>query len=149
MTMKTQIKCSLIAAVLLGTGGGLLALVNARAATTPAQPFLPAPATNGAATPPPAPIVTAPAIILPAADNPGVLDERRRFALGMIETGNRDHEIGGAGEISRYQIMPSVWRQYSDSRSYQNPKISLEVAQQHWSALYARFKQQARRDPTD
>src|ERR1017187_2830472 len=144
MTMKTQIKCSLIAAVLLGTGGGLLALVNARAATTPAQPFLPAPATNGAATPPPAPIVT-----LPAADNPGVLDERRRFALGMIETGNRDHEIGGAGEISRYQIMPSVWRQYSDSRSYQNPRISLEVAQQHWSALYARFKQQARRDPTD
>ena len=146
--MKTQIKCSLIAAVLLGTGGGLLALVNARAATTPAQPFLPVLTTNCPATPPLAPIVTAPAI-LPAADNPGVLDQRRRFALGMIETGNRDHEIGGAGEISRYQIMPSVWRQYSDSRSYQNPKISLEVAQQHWSALYARFKQQARRDPTD
>ena len=146
--MKTQIKCSLIAAVLLGTGGGLLALVNARAATVPAQPFLPVLTTNCPATPPLAPIVTAPAI-LPAADNPGVLDQRRRFALGMIETGNRDHEIGGAGEISRYQIMPSVWRQYSDSRSYQNPRISLEVAQQHWSALYARFKQQARRDPTD
>src|ERR1019366_4130821 len=77
MTMKTQIKCSLIAAALLGTGGGLLALVNARAATVPAQPFLPVLTTNCPATPPPAPIVTAPAI-LPAADNPGVLDQRRR-----------------------------------------------------------------------
>src|SRR5690349_15249272 len=51
----------------------------------------------------------------PAADNPGVLDERRRFALGMIETGGDDQEIGSSGEVSRYQIMPSVWRHYSDS----------------------------------
>ena len=43
--------------------------------------------------------------------NPAVLDLHRRLALGMIETGNRDDEIGGAGEVSRYQIMPSVWRQ--------------------------------------
>lgn len=82
-------------------------------------------------------------------DNPGVLDARRGNALGMIETGNRDGKIGGRGEVSRYQIMPSVWRQYSDSESYRDPRISLAVAQQHWTALYRAFKQQARREPTD
>lgn len=149
LTMKTQIKYSVIAALVLGTGGVLFALVNARAATTPAQPCLPAAATtNYAATPLPAPSAAVPAI-LRAADNPGVLDQHRRFALGMIETGNDDHEIGGAGEVSRYQIMPSVWRQYSSSPRYQDPKTSLEVAQRHWSALYAGFKQQAHREPTD
>ena len=85
----------------------------------------------------------------PAADSPGVLDERRQFALSMIETGGDDREIGSAGEVSRYQIMPSVWRHYSDSRSYHDPETSLEVAQRHWSALYDSFKQQARRKPTD
>ena len=84
-----------------------------------------------------------------AAANSGVLDERRRYALSMIETGGDDREIGSAGEVSRYQIMPSVWRRYSDSRSYHDPETSLEVAQQHWSALYDSFKQQAHRKPTD
>lgn len=135
--MKTQIKFSVLAAVLLGTGGWLLALLNARA-TTVNQTFLPVA---------PAPVV-APVVVPPPA-NPGVLDQRRRYALGMIETGNRDHKIGGAGEVSRYQIMPAVWKQYSDSKSYQDPDTSLEIAQQHWTANYDRFKQQAHRTPTD
>ena len=67
----------------------------------------------------------------------------------MIETGNNDREVGGAGEISRYQIMPAIWHQYTDSRSYRNPDISLDVARQHWSGLYTQFKQQAHREPTD
>jgi len=79
----------------------------------------------------------------------GVLDQRRQFALGMIESGNHDGEIGGAGEVSRYQIMPSVWRCYSDSRRYHDPEVSLEVAQQHWTALYNAFRQHAHREPTD
>ena len=146
--MKTQIKFSVIAAVLLGTGGWLFAILNARATTATQTFLLVAPARVAPAPLMAAPVVAAPVIVPPAA-NPGVLDERRRFALGMIETGNRDHKIGGAGEVSRYQIMPSVWRHYSDSRSYQNPDASLEVAQQHWSANYDRFKQQAHRTPTD
>ena len=81
--------------------------------------------------------------------NPAVLDAHRRFALGMIETGNDDREIGGAGEVSRYQIMPSVWKHYSQSQNYQNPSASLAVAQQHWSVLYATFKKQAHREPGD
>jgi hypothetical protein len=93
--------------------------------------------------------VEAAANAAPAADNPGVLDKHRRLALGMIETGNDDREIGGAGEVSRYQIKPSVWRQYSPSHNYQNPAVSLEVARQYWSALYDRFKRQTRRSPSD
>jgi hypothetical protein len=81
--------------------------------------------------------------------NPAVLDAHRRLALGMIETGNRDDEIGGAGEVSRYQIMPSVWRQYSQSMNYQNPDVSLAVAQKHWARLYTGFIKQAHRQPSD
>jgi hypothetical protein len=80
---------------------------------------------------------------------PGVLDGRRQYALGMIETGNHDGRIGGAGEVSRYQIMPSVWRRYSGSESYRDPEVSLTVAQQHWTALYTVFKVKAHREPTD
>jgi hypothetical protein len=78
-----------------------------------------------------------------------VLDERRQFALGMIETANKDQAVGRAGEVSRYQIMPSVWRRYNDSRYYHNPEVSRAVAEQHWSSLYSSFKKQARREPND
>ena len=88
-------------------------------------------------------------VAAPATGSSAILNARHRFALGMIETANNDEEIGGAGEVSRYQIMPSVWRHYSDSRSYQDPDVSLEVAQQHWTALHVFFKQQAHREPTD
>jgi hypothetical protein len=81
--------------------------------------------------------------------SPGLLDRRHQFALGMLETGNDDLEIGGAGEVSRYQIMPSVWRRYSASRNYGNPQVSVAVAQRHWAALFVSFKQQAGREPTD
>lgn len=85
----------------------------------------------------------------PATGNPGVLDQRHQFALGMIETGNADGEIGGAGEVSRYQIMPSVWQRYTASRNYRNPQVSLGVARQHWAALHDSFKLKAGREPTD
>ena len=97
---------------------------------------------------PPAVSAFAPASA-PATGSSALLNSRHRFALGMIETANNDGEIGGAGEVSRYQIMPSVWKHYSDSRSYQNPEVSLEVAQQHWTALHAFFKQQTHREPTN
>jgi hypothetical protein len=93
--------------------------------------------------------VLPPADIRPAVGNPAILDARRRLALGMIETGNNDDEVGGLGEVSRYQIMPAVWKQYSDSRSYRNPGVSLTVAQQHWTRLYTGFKKQAHREPSD
>jgi hypothetical protein len=86
---------------------------------------------------------------LPPTDPPktAVLDNRSLFALGAIETGNNDNEIGQAGEVSRYQIMPSVWKHYSRSSYYDDPQVSRAVAQQHWSSLRAAFKNKAGREP--
>jgi hypothetical protein len=97
----------------------------------------------------PAAVPTIVAQSLPPTDSPkpAVLDDRRLFALGAIETGNNDNEIGRAGEVSRYQIMPSVWKHYSRSSYYDNPQVSRAVAQQHWSSLRASFKKQTGREP--
>ena len=78
-----------------------------------------------------------------------ILDASRVFALGMIETGNDDRGVGRAGEISRYQIHPAVWKAYCASRDYQNPEVSLEVARQHWATLSNYFKEKTTREPTD
>ena len=155
--MKKTIHLSVLATVMLAVSIALLTFLNARAASmagtspqklalaTTFNLFPPAPAADIAL---PTPIVSI-QNVAPAADNPSLLDERRRFALGMIETGNDDHEIGSLGEVSRYQIMPSVWRHYSSSRRYHDPKTSTEVARQLWSALHDGFKQQTHREPTD
>ncbi|MEI6194388.1 MAG: hypothetical protein WCS42_08660 [Verrucomicrobiota bacterium] len=37
----------------------------------------------------------------------------RFAALSLIESGDRDQAVGPVGEISRYQMAPAVWRQYS------------------------------------
>jgi hypothetical protein len=129
------------------TAAAMLALLSARANSVrpvrlPAVPIAPI---RNAVSVPVAPPVAAINIPIKAAS----LDGRRQYALGMIETGNDDAEIGGLGEISRFQIMPSVWEQYSDSRNYRNPAVARIIAQQHWATLYARFKQQAHREPTD
>ena len=80
---------------------------------------------------------------------PQMLDAKRLFALGMIETGNDDREVGGAGEISRYQIHPTVWKVYSNSRDYRNPDVALQVARLHWSYLAAYFKEKTGREAND
>jgi len=87
--------------------------------------------------------------IAPAAQTTCVLDAKRLDALGMIETGNNDREIGGAGEISRYQIHPVVWKSYSKSLDYSNPEVALQVARQHWSYLANYFKTRTGREPGD
>ena len=57
-----------------------------------------------------------------------------RDALAMIETGatspvpgDPDHVIGGSGEISRFQIMPGVWKAYTRSRNHTNPEVAWTV----------------------
>src|SRR5258708_6108474 len=62
-------------------------------------------------------------VLAPPAQTTYVPDAKRLYALGMIETGNNDREIGGAGEISRYQIHPIVWKSYSKSLDYSNPDV--------------------------
>ena len=77
------------------------------------------------------------------------LTTNRLFALGMIESGNDDRGVGPAGEISRYQIHPAVWKAYSPSRDYHDPEVSLSVARQHWNSLTNYFRSKAGREPTD
>ena len=57
-----------------------------------------------------------------------------RDALAMIETGasspvagDPDHVIGGSGEVSRFQIMPGVWKAYTKSRNHTNPEVAWTV----------------------
>ena len=87
--------------------------------------------------------------LAPPAQTACAPDAKRLDALGMIETGNNDREIGGAGEISRYQIHPIVWKSYSKSMDYSNPEVSLQVARQHWSYLANYFKARTGREPDD
>ncbi len=70
-------------------------------------------------------------------------------ALSMIETGNNDAAIGRAGEVSRYQIKPWIWRQYSRSYSYTDRQTSRQVAEKHLKVLQSSFVSRARREPTN
>jgi hypothetical protein len=106
--------------------GSLLALglclsINAQAAPVPAKATVPAPC----------------------------LDMKHHFALGMVETGNNDREIGGAGEVSRYQILPVVWKVYSNSHDYQNPEVSLQVARMHWAYLAKYYREKTGHEAGD
>ena len=63
----------------------------------------------------------------------------RLEALSQIETGDDDRAIVGAGEVSRYQIKPWIWRLYSDSEVYSDRRISTQVAEQHLAGLATLF----------
>ena len=59
-----------------------------------------------------------------------------REALGHFESGATqpaacaaDRKIGSHQEVSRFQILPSVWRQYTRSRNYTNPEVAWSVAE--------------------
>src|ERR1700720_924076 len=50
-------------------------------------------------------------------------------ALSQIESGDNDRALGLAGEISRYQIRPDVWRQYASTNTdWEKPGEALAVA---------------------
>ena len=68
-------------------------------------------------------------------------------AISMIETGDRDAMVGRAGERSRYQIMPVVWRQYTTSREYANVQVARSVAERHLTVLEETFRKQTGREP--
>lgn len=68
-------------------------------------------------------------------------------AISMIESGNNDSAVGRAGEVSRYQIRPAVWQQFTRSTAYEDSVIASYVAQRYldWLAKYC--KQRTGRDP--
>jgi hypothetical protein len=72
---------------------------------------------------------------------------RLMSALSLIESGDNDRAVGKAGEVSRYQIMPNVWRAYGGG----NPKNSVEakrIATKIMAARIAKFEAQHSRQPS-
>jgi len=77
-----------------------------------------------------------------------------RRTLAMVESGATqaargpaDQKRGSSGEVSRYQIMPEVWRQYSRSRDYENPEVAWAVAQRILTDRTKQFRQVTGREP--
>jgi hypothetical protein len=73
----------------------------------------------------------------------------RLEALSMIESGDDDAAVGQVGEVSRYQIQPWIWRQYSGLADYQNRELATQVAEKHLLALGQFFQRRAKRDLDD
>lgn len=50
--------------------------------------------------------------------------EVRMAALSAIESGGNDRAVGRAGEVSRYQVLPRVWRAYAPGKRPEDPRVS-------------------------
>lgn len=70
-------------------------------------------------------------------------------ALSLIESGGNDRAVGGAGEVSRFQILPKVWRSYTKSREYQSRWLAAEVARRHLGVLRDGFARETGRHAND
>lgn len=74
----------------------------------------------------------------------------RWSALSQIESGDDDHAVGAAGEISRYQIKPAIWRRYAPADAdWTNPNDAASVARQAMQERCAAFERAVHRLPTD
>jgi hypothetical protein len=75
-------------------------------------------------------------------------------ALSQIESGDRDRMIGRNGEVSRYQIMPKVWRQQCRAFLvlHQSPPelepLATAVARNLWENRVQEFTAKQGRYPT-
>lgn len=73
-------------------------------------------------------------------------------ALGQVESGDNDQAVGKAGEVSRYQIKPDLWRRYSGGLNrpsdWRNPWIAWLVATDILKERSDAFAQKRRRPPT-
>ena len=76
----------------------------------------------------------------------GNLDARLK-ALAHFESHDRDLARGRKGEVSRYQILPSIWRHYAPISFRSNPTVARRIAitiAQHRIGI---FQSQTRRSP--
>ncbi len=74
----------------------------------------------------------------------------RWSALSQLESGDNDHAVGAAGEISRYQIKRDVWRRYASADAdWKNSDQALIVARQAMQERCATFERKVHRPPTD
>jgi hypothetical protein len=74
----------------------------------------------------------------------------RWTALSQIESGDDDRALGSAGEISRYQIKPEVWRRYARTTAdWTKPADALLVAKEAMQDRCTAFERSVHRSPTD
>jgi hypothetical protein len=73
----------------------------------------------------------------------------RLAALSMVETGNNDHMIGRAGEISRYQILKTEWRSVTNSTRYTDPATAKAVTLRLLDRRVQSFRATYHRNPTN
>lgn len=64
-----------------------------------------------------------------------------------LKKGSPDQKRGGSGEVSRFQILPNIWRQYSDSVDYGNPELAWQVTEKILADRKARFRLVTGREP--
>ena len=73
----------------------------------------------------------------------------RWSALSQIESGDDDCAVGSAGEVSRYQIKPEVWRRHAPAKAdWANPDDALFVARETMQERCAVFERAFHRPPT-
>lgn len=67
----------------------------------------------------------------------------RSAALSMLETGDNDHAVGSAGEISRFQVRKTEWRSVTNSSNYSDcetaKKVMLRIMDKRVQAFRAHF----------
>ena len=76
------------------------------------------------------------------------------YALGLFESGAEsfqrnaaDYKRGGSGEVSRYQIMPEVWKRYANNRDYYNPIVAWQIAERILADRVEDFRASTHRSP--
>jgi len=74
----------------------------------------------------------------------------RWAALSQLESGDNDSARGAAGEVSRYQVRPEIWKQYAAANmNWLVPADALRVAQSIMNERCAEFEHAFGRRPTD
>jgi hypothetical protein len=74
----------------------------------------------------------------------------RWTALSQIESGDDDHATGAAGENSRYQIKPELWRRYApETADWTKVDDALSVAKEAMQERCTAFERSNHRPPTD
>jgi hypothetical protein len=73
----------------------------------------------------------------------------RLAALSMIESGNNDHMVGRAGEISRYQIIKSEWHSVTKSAQYTDRETARVVTLRLMEKRVQNFVASFNRPPTN
>jgi hypothetical protein len=83
----------------------------------------------------------------------GSLPAGLREALGEFETGATqpaqcagDYKVGGRKEVSRFQILPVIWQQYSHSNDCHDPQSAWNVANRILSDREQDFRQATNRE---